>query len=100
MTLNWSDNAVNKLREHVRNIVENSDQATAGKWLKGLYDNTSLIENFPTIAPLSRIPDLAKLGIHELTYGNYRVFYVIRENDCRVISILNCRQNVTFVGDL
>jgi len=43
---------------------------------------------------------LAKLGIHELTYGNYRVFYIIRENDCRVISILNCRQNVTFVGDL
>ncbi len=67
MTLNWSDNAINRLREHIRNIAENSDLATAGKWLAGLYDTTTLIETFPTIAPLSRIPDLAKLGIHELT---------------------------------
>lgn len=35
-----------------------------------------------------------------MAYGNYRIFYIIREEDCRIISILNCRQNVTFVGDL
>ena len=100
MTLNWSDHAIDKLREHIKYIAENSDLETAGKWLTGLYDNTSLIETFPSIAPVSHIPGLAEFEIHEMVYGNYRIFYIIREEDCRIISILNCRQNVTFVGDL
>ena len=100
MTVNWSDNAIDRLRGHIRHIAEEGGIETAGKWHSRLIESVDLLELFPTMCPLSHIPELAALGIHELAYGNYRVFYVIRGEDCRVISILNCRQYVASVSDL
>lgn len=100
MTVNWSDNAIDRLRGHIKRIAEDGGIETARRWHNRLIECVAMLETFPTLCPISPIPDLASLGIHELCFGNYRVFYVIREDDCRVISILNCRQNVSSVGDL
>ena len=100
MTVNWSDNAINRLRGHIRRIAEDDGIDTARRWHNRLVECVAMLETFPTLYPISPIPALASLGIHELTFGNYRVFYVIREEDCRIVSILNCRQNVTYIGDL
>lgn len=96
----WSDNAIDRLREHVRTIAENDGKKTAGKWLYGLQRSVALVETFPTMYPVSHIAALAKFGIREIFYSGYRVFYVVREKDCRIVSVLNCRQNIVGTGDL
>lgn len=100
MTVNWSDHAIDRLRCHIRYIAENSDLETASRWHARLNETTGLLASFPTMYPLSSVPSLASLGIHEISYGNYRVFYIIRDEECRIISILHGRQSVTYICDL
>ena len=100
MTVVWSDHAIDRLRGHIRHIAENSSLETASRWHFRLTDATALLESFPSMCPLSSIPDLAAAGIHEMTFETYRVFYVIHEDECRIISILGGRQDVTHIGDL
>lgn len=100
MTVNWSDNAIDRLREYIRHIAEEGGIETTDKWHSRLIESVDLLELFPTMCPLSPIPELAVLGIHELAYGSYRVFYVILETECRIISILHSRQYVASVSNL
>ncbi|MBO4286654.1 MAG: type II toxin-antitoxin system RelE/ParE family toxin [Kiritimatiellae bacterium] len=100
MKVAWSDNALIRLHGHVRYIAENSDRETASRWLERLEGTIGLIETFPSLFPLSSIRRLATVGIHEIVFENYRVFYIVREDECRIISILHCRQNVQSVSDI
>ena len=100
MNVSWSDHAIDQLRGHIRYIAENSDLETASRWHFRLNEATALLETFPSMCPLSSFPDLAAAGIHEMTFETYRVFYVIHADECRIISILGGRRNITGVGDL
>ena len=100
MKLRWSDNAIDRLRSCIETIAENSDKTTTAKWLQGLHNTVNLLETFPAMGVVSRDPHLAKLNIREISYSNYRIFYIIHDADCRIISIANNRQNIESISDI
>ena len=100
MKVSWSDHAIDQLCGHIRHIAENSDLETASRWHFRLVETTALLETFPSMFPLSGFPDLAALDIHEMAFEAYRVFYVVHADECRIVSMLGGRQNITGVDDL
>ena len=100
MKLEWAPLARTRFDDILAIITNAQDSNVSAKWLTRLHEATTLIETFPTMHPLSSVPTLAPAGIREIAYENYRVFYSVHEDVCRIISILHGHQDVTYIGDL
>ena len=85
MRIDWSDRALERVRETARYIAAD-DPAAAVRWAEGLFDAAARLADFPESGRLA--PELEDRGVRELVYGAYRVFYRV---DAEVVLILTVR---------
>jgi plasmid stabilization system protein ParE len=69
--LDWSDRALERVRETARYIAAD-DPAAAVRWASELFDAVERLAEFPESGRL--VPELEARGVRELVYGAYRVF--------------------------
>lgn len=100
MNVHWTFRALEEMRDVVRIITANAYPEDAARWVNGLQELTDALAGLPESGRLSRVNALAHRQIRELVYGKYRVFYVIVDETCEIISLRHCAMNVETSDDL
>jgi plasmid stabilization system protein ParE len=85
MRVVWSKRATARVVEIARYIAVDSPQA-AERWSEALISAVDGLGDFPGMGKLAR--DVATPGVHELVFGDFRVFYEVTAN----IDILTVRR--------
>lgn len=83
----WSDHAMERLREQVRYIAEQSQsKEIAWEWANAVFGEVDMLADFPNIGHL--LPEFPKLPYREiLVKKQFRVIYRIEEGICNIITI-------------
>ena len=83
----WSDHAMERLREQVRYIAEQSQsKEIAWKWANAVFDEVDALADFPNIG--HRLPEFPSLPYREiLARKQFRVIYRIIDGVCNIITI-------------
>ena len=100
MSVHWTLRALEEMRDVVSLITANAYPEDAARWVDGLQVLTNTLADFSESGCLSRVPSLAHRRIRELVYGKYRVFYVIVNEVCEIISLRHCAMNIESSEDL
>ena len=86
-TVQWSDNAMNRLREQAKYIVEQSGSSeVAWKWASDVFIEVDGLADFPQIGhPLPEFPNTPYLEILVRKY--FRVIYRLNGETCFIVTI-------------
>ena len=86
-TVQWSDNAMIRLREQAKYIAEQSGSSeVAWKWASEVFNEVDGLADFPQIGhPLPEFPDTPYLEILVRKY--FRVIYRLTDETCFIVTI-------------
>ena len=89
-TVTWSDHALERMREQMRYIAEQSCSAeTAWKWASDIFDEADGLADFPNTGhPLHEFPETPYLEI--LVRKNFRLIYRVVNDICYIVTIRRC----------
>lgn len=90
MTVKWSDNALERMREQARYISEQScSSEVAWKWANDIFNEAEELVNFPNIGHrIPEFPDAPYLEI--LVRKNFRLIYRISRDVCYIVTVRRC----------
>ncbi len=77
MRVIWSDRALERVEEIADYIAQDS-VAAAAAWVDDLFAQVEKLTDFPELGKPGR--DIAAVGIRELIFGDFRVFYEVGLN--------------------
>lgn len=100
MRIEWTDHAIDLLDEQLSIITAARCREDAARWLSRIEAAVAAIDTFPEAYPLSRVPALAIEGIHVISIKTYKVYYIIGDDVCHIISIRRAAMNVQSPLDL
>ncbi|MDO8963691.1 MAG: type II toxin-antitoxin system RelE/ParE family toxin [Coriobacteriia bacterium] len=92
MRVIWSDRALGRVEEIALFIAQDNGEA-AVNWTLELFDAVERLGEFPLSGKASREP--RAVGVRELVFGAYRVFYQIRAD----VEVLSVRRGSELVGE-
>ena len=86
-TVQWSDNAMSRLREQAKYIAEQSGSSeVAWKWASDVFNEVDGLADFPQIGhPLPEFPNTPYLEILVRKY--FRVIYRLNGETCFIVTI-------------
>lgn len=84
MNVVWSDEAEERLWEIEQYIAEDNP-AAAVRLTDRLLERTLLLEHFPEMGRM--VPEYGEPRLRELVEGNYRIFYVLRDDVIEVVTV-------------
>ena len=87
MNLEFSPRFRELVHEQLDIITRAKYPEDASRWFEGLIAKISVLDTFPEAGRLSRVPDLADIGIREIVYGTFIAYYVIDGDTCKIISL-------------
>jgi len=100
VTVHWTMRALDEMREVMDIITCEKYPEDAARWVNGLQELTENLSDFPESGRISRVGALAHHRIREIIYGRYRVFYVIVDDTCEIISLRHGAMNIKSPSDL
>ena len=92
MKINWTDNAIQDLKEIKAYIARDSDYY-ATRFIEKLINGVDPLSTFPEMG--RKVPEAQSELIRELIYRPYRIIYKINENYIDVITIVNSNRDLT-----
>ena len=95
MTIIWSPRAQVRLAEYARQLAEYDYPETARNWLLTIQAKSATLADFPRAGRVSPEFRQKRPTVRDITIGNYRLFYRIRKDAVEIISIHNCKQQIT-----
>lgn len=90
VTVKWSDHAMERMREQVRYIAEQSCSAEiAWGWASDIFAAADRLADFPGVGHcLPEFPDAPYLEI--IVRKNFRLIYRITGDACYIITVRRC----------
>jgi len=92
MKINWTDNAIQDLKEIKAYISKDSD-FYATRFIEKLIDGISPLSQFPEMG--RSVPEAQDDLIRELIYRPYRIIYKINEKHIDIITVVNSHRDLT-----
>ena len=92
MKINWTDNAIQDLKEIKAYISRDSD-FYATRFIEKLIDGVDPLSKFPEMG--KRVPEAQDELIRELIYRPYRIIYKINKNYIDIITVVNSHRDLT-----
>ena len=100
MNVIWSPRAQLRLTEYARQLAEYDYPETARNWLLTVQAKSASLAEFPRAGRVSPEFQQKRPMVRDITIGNYRLFYRLRKNTIEIISIHNCKQQITSLRSL
>lgn len=100
MNVEWTQHARNLLDEQLAIISNVRCPEDAARWYGRLLELIDPLEQFPEAYPLSRVPSLAKEGVHTIAFKKYTIFYIIESAVCYIVSIRRAAMDIQSPKDL
>jgi len=85
----WTRQAQEDLRA-IRNFIARDAPITAASFVRRLRSATDRLRKFPESGQV--IPELQKLNVREVIYGNYRLIYRFHENVVEMLTVFHGAQ--------
>lgn len=92
MKINWTDNAIEDLKE-IKAYISKDSEFYATRFLEKLIDGVGNLSVFPEMGRC--VPEAQSELIRELIYRPYRIIYKINKNNIDIITIVNCHRDLT-----
>ena len=92
MKINWTDNAIQDLKEIKAYISRDSD-FYATRFIEKLIDGVDSLAIFPEMG--RNVPEAQNKLIRELIYRPYRIIYKINKNYIDIITVVNSHRDLT-----
>ena len=89
----WTEFATNQLEQIFDYHKYKANIKIAKKIIFQIIDRTILLETNHFIGPKEPLLTKRKNEYRYLVEGNYKIIYFIEENQIKIISIFDCRQN-------
>ena len=89
MKLVWSPLALAQAEEAACDIAEDNPSA-AERWLAGLFDEVDRLADYPESG--RRVPEIRRIEIREIVYGEYRIVYRIRTTAVAILTVRHGRR--------
>ena len=99
-SLVWSLRAQRRLSEYAHSLAEYDYPETAVRWLQNVREAAEHLSEFPLVGRASPEFQEIRPRVRDITIGNYRLFYRVRRTCVEIISIHNCKQNITSLRSL
>ena len=95
MNIVWSPRAQIRLTDYARQLTEYDYPETARNWLLTVQAKSATLADFPRAGRVSPEFRQKRPTIRDITICDYRLFYRIRKDAVEIISIHNCKQQIT-----
>ncbi|MHB8809357.1 MAG: type II toxin-antitoxin system RelE/ParE family toxin [Desulfobulbaceae bacterium] len=89
MKIVWASVAIDRATEIAGYIARDSPSAAA-KWVETLFSKVELLATAPESGRV--VPEVNRLDIRELIYGNYRIIYLIEKNRISILTVRHSKQ--------
>ena len=100
MNVEWTQHARDLLDEQLSIILNARCPEDAARWYGRLLELIDPLESFPEAYPLSRVPALAREGVHSIAFKTYTIFYIIEGETCFIVSLRRAAMDVRSPKDL
>ncbi|MGE0018414.1 MAG: type II toxin-antitoxin system RelE/ParE family toxin [Draconibacterium sp.] len=91
----WTDSARFQLKE-IFNYYRDVSGLRIAQMLKNkIFDRTWQLAKFPESGPLEPLLSSRKLDYRYLVEGNYKIIYLIDNQNIIIAAVFDCRQNPT-----
>ena len=92
MKINWTDNAIQDLKE-IKAYIYRDSVFYATRFIAKLIAGVDPLANFPKMG--RTVPEAHDDLIRELIYKPYRIIYKINKNNIDIITVVNSHRDLT-----
>jgi len=89
MNIIWSPLGIDRATEIAEYIARDNPSAAA-RWVATLFSKVELLNTSPEHGRV--VPEVNRLDIRELVYGNYRIIYLIEKNRISILTVRHSKQ--------
>ena len=89
MRLIWSPLAVEKVRD-IAEYIALDKPFTAERWANDIFDSVGRLVELPQSGRI--VPEIKRSDIREISKGNYRIIYKVKESTILILTVKSYRQ--------
>ena len=89
MRLIWSPLAVEKVRD-IAEYIALDKPITAERWANDIFDSVGRLVELPQSGRI--VPEIKRSDIREISKGNYRIIYKVKESTILILTVKSYRQ--------
>lgn len=91
MRIVWSPLALDRVCEIAGYIARENVSAAKG-WVDSVFAKVKKLERFPNSG--RTVPEIQRLSIREIIYGNYRIIYRIKPGQIAILTVRHGKQEL------
>jgi len=91
MEIIWTKPALGDI-EDIKQFIAKDSPYYAEKYTEKIITQTEKLKKFPKIGRI--LPEEKKENLRELIFGNYRIIYLLAENEIVIIAIAHTRRDL------
>ena len=84
MNVVWSPLALERVSE-IALYIARDDPDAADRWVVSLFERVEQVQDFARSG--RRVPEIGRVDIRELLYGNYRIIYRIESKRIAILTV-------------
>ncbi|HBI14226.1 MAG TPA: plasmid stabilization protein [Desulfobulbaceae bacterium] len=89
MKIIWSPLSLERAGE-IADYIALDKTTAAVEWIEALFDKVEILKSSPEIARI--VPESSREDIRELLFGNYRIVYLVNQNQISILTIRHGKQ--------